>query len=58
MAAWTGVHNSKPAWVRASRTGSESGGLSSEKRVLVKALLWLGESESMGSAEPPFTLHC
>lgn len=42
------MQNSKPAWVRASRTGSESGGLRSEKRVLVKALLGLGESESMG----------
>lgn len=49
MAAWTGVQNSKPAWVRASRTGSESEGLRSEKRVLVSALLWLGETESMDS---------
>lgn len=57
MAAWTGVQNSKPASVRASRTGSESEGLRSEKRVLVKALLGLGESESMGTEEPPFSLH-
>ncbi len=54
MAAWTGVQNSKPAWDMASRTGSESEGLRSEKRVLVSALLWLSESVSMISELPPF----
>lgn len=39
VAAWTGVQKSKPERVRASRIGSESGGLRSEKRVSVKALL-------------------
>lgn len=59
MAAWTGVQNSKPAWVRASRIGSESGGLRSEKRVFVNALPpWLGEMESMSSDQPPFPLRC
>lgn len=36
------MQKSKPDWVRASRIGSESGGLRSEKRVFVKALLLMG----------------
>ena len=39
VAAWTGVQKSKPPAVRAWTTGSESGGLRSEKRVLLNALL-------------------
>lgn len=44
------MHKSNPDSDRASRTGSESGGLSSENRVLVNALL--GKSESMASQFP------
>ena len=48
VAAWTGVQKWKPDWVRASRTGSDSGGLSSENRVVVRALF--GSEESAGAA--------
>lgn len=47
VAAWTGVQKSKPDCDRACRTGSESGGFRSEKRVLVNALF--GKSESMAA---------
>lgn len=42
------MQKSKPKGDRALSTGSESGGLSSEKRVVVNALL--GKSESMAAA--------
>lgn len=41
------MQNSNPPWARASRTGSESGGSRSEKRVFVNALLGLRDSASM-----------
>lgn len=41
VAAWTGVQKLKPASAKASRTGSEIGGFTSEKRVSVNALLLL-----------------
>lgn len=39
VAAWTGVQKRKPPRVRVSRTGSESEGRRSEKRVVVRARL-------------------
>lgn len=41
------MQNSNPPWARASRTGSESGGFRSEKRVSLSALLGLKESAAM-----------
>lgn len=51
------MQKSKPEFVKASMTGSERGGLRSEKRVFVRALLGLGAASVVAMVGFLLSLH-